>query len=38
MTTMKLANTGLKSNNTLGARIVEEKERWFYEWADKYDV
>ena len=35
---MKLANTGLKSNNTLGARIVEEKERWFYEWADKYDV
>ena len=35
---MKLANTRLKSNNTLGAHIVEEKEGWFYEWADKYDV
>ena len=35
---MKLANTGLKSSNTLGAHIVEEKEEWFYGWADKYDV
>ena len=35
---MKLADTGLKPNNTLGAYIVEEKEGWFYEWADKYDV
>ena len=35
---MKLADTGSKSNNTLGAHIVEEKEEWFYEWADKYDV
>ena len=26
---MKLANTGLKSNNTLGAHIVQEKEGWF---------
>ena len=36
--TMKLANTRLKSNNTLGAHIVEEKEGWFYGWAEKYDV
>ena len=35
---MKLAETGLKSNNTLGAHIMEEKEGWFYKWADKYDV
>ena len=35
---MKLANTGLKSNNTLGVHIVEEKKGWLYEWADKYDV
>ena len=35
---IKLANTGLNSNNTLGAHIVEEKEGWFYGWADKYDV
>ena len=27
----KLANTGLKSNNTLSAHIVEENEGWFYE-------
>ena len=33
---MKLADTGLKSHNTLGAHIVEEKEGWFYEWVDKY--
>ena len=35
---IKLADIGLKSNNILGAHIVEEKEGWFYEWADKYDV
>ena len=35
---MKLADTGLKSNNTLGSHIVEEKEGWFYGWADKYDA
>ena len=34
----ELADTGLKSNNTLVAHIVEEKEEWFYEWADNYDV
>ena len=32
-----LADTGLKSNNILGAHIVEEKEGWFYEWANTYD-
>ena len=36
--TTNLANTGLKSNHTLGAHIVEENERWFYQWADKYEV
>ena len=35
---IKLADTGLESNNTLGANIVKEKEGWFYGWADKYDV
>ena len=35
---MKLADTGLKSNNTLGAHVVEEKEGWFYELANNYDV
>ena len=34
----ELANTGLNSNNILGAHIMEEKEEWFYGWADKYDV
>ena len=32
-----LAENGLKSNNTLGAHIVEEKEGWFYGLADTYD-
>ena len=32
-----LADNGLKFNNTNGAHIVEEKEGWFYEWADTYD-
>ena len=35
---MNLAETRMESNNTLGAHIVEEKEGWFYGWADKYDV
>ena len=35
---MKLADTGLKSNNILGVHIVEEEEIWFYEWTDNYDV
>ena len=35
---MKLADTGLKSKNTFGAHLVEEKEEWFYKWADKYDM
>ena len=35
---MKLADTGLKSNNTLGVHIMEEKEGRFCGWADKYDV
>ena len=33
-----LANTELKPKNILGAYILEEKEGWFYEWADMYDV
>ena len=28
----------MKSNNTLGAHVVEEKEEWCYKWADNYDV
>ena len=32
----KLTDTELKSNNILGAHILEEKEGWFYEWADTY--
>ena len=32
-----LANNELKSNNTIGTHIVEEKEQWFYKWADMYD-
>ena len=35
---MKLADTGLNSNNILDAHIVEENEGWFYKLADKYDV
>ena len=35
---MKLADTGLKSDNTLIAHIMEEKEGWFYKLADKYNV
>ena len=35
---MKLADTGLNSNNTLGAHVVEKKDGWFYEWANNYDV
>ena len=35
---MKLAETGMESNHTLGAHIVEEHEGWFYGLADKYDV
>ena len=31
------ADNGLKSNNTICAHIVEEKEGWFYEWADTND-
>ena len=33
----KLAETELKFNNILGAHIVEEREGWFYGWADTYD-
>ena len=32
-----LADNGLKSNNTIGTHIVEEKEGYFYEWADMYN-
>ena len=35
---VKRANTGLEPNNILGAHILEEKEEWFYQWADNYDV
>ena len=36
--TIQFTDTELKSNNTLGAHIVKEKEGWFYEWADNYDI
>ena len=29
---MKLVDSVLKSNNTLSAHIVKEKDGWFYEW------
>ena len=32
-----LANNGLKSNNNIGAHIVEEKKESFYDWVDTYD-
>ena len=32
-----LVNNVLKSNNTIGAHIVEEKEESFYDWVDTYD-
>ena len=32
-----LANNGLKSNNNIGAHIVEEKEESFYDWVNTYD-
>ena len=32
-----LTDNGLKSNNTIGAHILEEKEGQFYEWTDTYD-
>ena len=32
------ANTVLEANNSLGAHILEEKEEWFYQCADNYDV
>ena len=28
----------MESNHSLGAHIVEEREGWFYKWADKYDM
>ena len=31
------ANNGFRSNNTIGAHILIEKEGWFYEWAATYD-
>ena len=33
----KLADTELKSNNILGAHIMEEKEGWVYGWTGTYD-
>ena len=35
---MKLVDTGMNFNNTLGVHIMGEKKGWFYEWADNYDV
>ena len=35
---MERANTVLKPNIIFGAHILEEKEEWFYRWADNYDV
>ena len=32
------ANNVLEPNSILGARILEEKEEWFYQQADNYDV
>ena len=32
------ANTGLEPNNILGDHVPEEKEEWFYQWDDNYDV
>ena len=32
------ANIVLKANNILGAHVMEEKEKWFYQCADNYDV
>ena len=34
---INLVNNRLKSNNIIGAHIMEEKEGRFYEWADTYD-
>ena len=35
---MERAKTILEANNILGDHILEEKEEWFYQWADNYDV
>ena len=35
---VKRANTVLEPNNILGAHILEEKTKRFYQWADNYDV
>ena len=35
---MSSTGTKLNSNNTLGAHVVEEKERWFYKWTGSYDM
>ena len=35
---VKCTNTWLKPNIILGAHILEEKEEWFYQLADNYDV
>ena len=32
------ANTVLNTNNILGAHVMEEKKKWFYQCADNYDV
>ena len=32
------ANTVLKTNNILGAHIMEEKEVWFHQYANNYDA
>ena len=35
---VKRANTRLEHDNIPGAHVLEEKEEWFYQWADNYDV
>ena len=35
---VKRANTGLEPNNIPGAHVLEQKEEWFYQLADNYDV
>ena len=35
---VKRASTGLEPDNIPGAYVLEEKEEWFYQLADNYDV
>ena len=35
---VEYANTVLEPNNILGTHVLEEKEKWLYQWADNYDA